>query len=61
MEWKTNVMKGWGEQCMNQCEYVRVCKQIREMCSYRDRHNMTLYNKEEGSTIIECFCTGYII
>ncbi len=25
-----NVMKSWDEMCKNECEYVRVCEQIRE-------------------------------
>ncbi len=31
-----NVMKSWDEKCFiykNECESVRVCEQIREMCS----------------------------
>ncbi len=35
-----------------------VCEQIREMCSWRDRCDMTLFNKEECSTFIEFLCTG---
>ncbi len=53
-----NVMKRWTEMCKNECESVRVSEQIREMCSWRDRCDMTLFNKEECSTIIEFFCTG---
>ncbi len=30
-------MKSWDEKCNNECESVRVCEQIREMCSWRDR------------------------
>ncbi len=29
---KCNVMKSWDEMCKNECEYVKVCEQIREMC-----------------------------
>ncbi len=51
-------LKSWDENCKNECESVRVCEQIREMCSWRDRCDMTLFNKEECSTIIEILCTG---
>ncbi len=37
-----NVMKSWDEKCKNECESVRVCEQIREMCSWRDRYDMTV-------------------
>ncbi len=30
-----NVMKSWDEKCKNECESVRVCEQIRKMCSWR--------------------------
>ncbi len=53
-----NVMKSWDAKCKNECESVRVCGQIREICSWRDRCDMTLFNKEEYSTIIEFLCTG---
>ncbi len=46
------------EKCKNECESVGVCEQIREMCNWRDRCGMALFNKEECSTIIECLCTG---
>ncbi len=46
------VMKNWYEKCKNECESVRVCEPIREMCSWRDRCDITLFNKEECSTII---------
>ncbi len=52
------VMKSYDENCNNECEFVRVCEQIREMCSWGDRCDMTLFNKEECSTIIEFLCTG---
>ncbi len=57
MEWK-NVIKSWDEKYKNECESVRVCEQIREMCSRKDRCDMILFNKEECSTIIEFLCTG---
>ncbi len=50
-----NVMKSWDEKCKNECESVGVCEQIREMCSWRDTCGMTLFNKEECSTIIEFY------
>ncbi len=50
-----NVIKSWDEKCKNECESVRACEQIREMCSWRDRCEMTLFNKEECSTIIDFF------
>ncbi len=53
-----NVMKSWDEKCKNECESVGVCEQIREMCSWRDRCGMALFNNEECSTIIEFLCTG---
>ncbi len=53
-----NVMNSWDEKCKNECESVRVCQQIREMCSLGDRCDMTLFNKEECSTIIEFLCTS---
>ncbi len=53
-----NIMKSWYEKYKNECESVRVCEQIREMCSWRDRCDMTLFNKEKCSTIIEFLCTG---
>ncbi len=53
-----NVMKGWDEKCKNEYESVRVCEQIREMCSWRDRCNMTLFNKVECGTIIEFLYIG---
>ncbi len=37
-----NVMKSWDEKCMNECESVRVCEHIREMCNWRDRCGMAL-------------------
>ncbi len=52
-----NVMK-WDEKYKNERESVRVYEQIREMCSWRDRCDMTLFNKEECSTIIEFLCTS---
>ncbi len=52
------VMKSWDEKCKNECESIRVCEQIREMCTWRNRCDMTLSNKEEGSTIIEFLCPG---
>ncbi len=48
-----NIMKYWDEKCKKECESVRVCEQMREMCSWRDRCDMTLFNKEECGTIIE--------
>ncbi len=39
-------MKSWFEKGKNECKYVRVCEQIREMCSWKDRCDMTLFNKE---------------
>ncbi len=36
---KYNIMKSWDGQCKNECKYVRVCEQIREMCSWIDRYN----------------------
>ncbi len=48
-----NVMKNWDEMCKNEFESVRVCEHIREMCSWRDRCDMTLFNKEECCT--NCF------
>ncbi len=53
-----NVMKSWDEKCKNECESVGVYEQIREMCSWRDRCGMALFNKEDGSTIIEFLCTS---
>ncbi len=53
-----NVMKSWDEKFKNECESVGVCEQIREMCSWRDRCGMALFNKEECSTIIEFLSTG---
>ncbi len=53
-----DIIKSWDVKCKNECESVWVCEQIREMCSWRDRCDMTLFNKEECSTIIECLCTG---
>ncbi len=32
-----NVIKRWDEKCKNVCEYVALCEQIREMCSWRDK------------------------
>ncbi len=40
---ESNVMKSWDEKCKNGCESVIVCEQIREMCSWRDRCDMTLF------------------
>ncbi len=37
-----NVMKRLDEKCKNECESVRVCDHIREMCSWRDRCHMTI-------------------
>ncbi len=54
---KCNVMKSGDEKYKNECESVRECEQIREMCSWRDRCDMTLFNKEECSTLIEFLCT----
>ncbi len=52
-----NVMKIWDEKCKNDCETV--CEQIREISSWRDRCDMTLFNKAEcSSRIIEFLCTG---
>ncbi len=45
-----NVMKSCDEKCKNECESVS--EQINEMCSWRDRCDMTLFNKEECSTIL---------
>ncbi len=53
-----NVMKSRDEKCKIECKSVRVCEQIREMCSWRDRFDMTLFNKEECRTIIEFLCRG---
>ncbi len=53
-----HVMKSWDEKCKNECESVRVYEKIREMCSWRDRCDMTLFNKEECSTIIEFLRTS---
>ncbi len=53
-----NIMKCWNEKCKNECESARVWERIREMCSWRDRRDMTLFNKEEFSTIIEFLCTS---
>ncbi len=55
---ESNVMKSSDEKCKNECESVRVCEQIREMCSRRNRCDLTLFNKEECSTIIEFLCTS---
>ncbi len=55
---RCNVRKRWYENCKNEHESVRVCAQIREMCNWRDRCAMTLFNKEEWCTIIEFLCTG---
>ncbi len=53
-----NVMKSCDEKCKNECKSVRACEQIRVMCSWRDRCDMTLINKEECSTIIEFLCAS---
>ncbi len=53
-----NVIKSWDEKCKNECESVRVFEQIREMCSWRNKCDMTLFNKEECSTIIEYLRTS---
>ncbi len=53
-----NIMKSWDEKCKKECESVRLCEQIREMCSWRGRCDMTLFNKEKCSTIIEFSCTS---
>ncbi len=53
-----NVMKIWDENCKNDYESVRLCEQIREMWSWMGRCDMTLFNKEECSTIIVFLCTG---
>ncbi len=58
-----NVMKSWDEKCKNECVSVRLCEQIREVCSLKggggvDKCYMTLFNKEECSLIIEFLCTG---
>ncbi len=55
-----NVMTNWNEKCKNECESIRVCEQRREMCSWR---YMTLFNKEECSTINEFLCrmSNYIV
>ncbi len=50
-----NRMTSWDEKCKNECESVRVFEQIREMCSWRNRCDMILFNKEECSTIIEFY------
>ncbi len=42
-----NVMKCWDEMYKKECESVRVCEQIREICSWRDRCDMTLFNKKK--------------
>ncbi len=47
-----NDMKSWDEKCKNDCKSVRVCEQKRKMS------DMTLFNKEECSTIIEFLCTS---
>ncbi len=39
------------EKCKNECDSVRVCERIKEMCSWRDKCDMILFNKEECSTI----------
>ncbi len=43
--------QSWDEKCKNEGE------QIKETCSWRDRCDMTLFNKEECSTTIEFLCT----
>ncbi len=48
-------MKSWDEKYKNECKSVIVYEQIRQMCSWRDRCYMNLYNKEECSTIIDFF------
>ncbi len=53
-----NVMKSSDVKCKNECESVRVYEQIREMCCWRYRCDMTLFNKKECSAIIEFICTG---
>ncbi len=50
-----NVMTCLGEKCKNECESVRLFEQIRELFSWKDRCDMTLFNKEECSTIINFF------
>ncbi len=52
-----NVIKAWMKS-VRMCESVRVCEQIREICSWRDRCDMTLFNKEECRTIIDFLCTS---
>ncbi len=42
-------MTSWDEKCKNECESVRVCEQMREMC------DIIWFNKEECSTIIEFY------
>ncbi len=35
MEWKNVMLKrSWRKWYKNECEFVRVCEQIREMCSW---------------------------
>ncbi len=36
-------MKRWDEKCKNEWESVIVCEQIREMCNWRDRCDMTFF------------------
>ncbi len=55
---ESNVMKCWNEKCKNECESVGICEQISEMCSRRDKCDMTLFKKEECCTTIEFVCTG---
>ncbi len=50
-----NVMKRWDKKYKNESE---VCEQIREMCSWKDRCDITLLNKEEYNPTIECLNTG---
>ncbi len=53
-----NYMTSWNVKCKNKCESIRLCEYIREMCSCRDKCDMTLFNKGECSTTI-VFYIGY--
>ncbi len=48
-----NVMKSWDEMCKNECEYVRVCEQIRECVTGGISVTWLCLLREECSTIIE--------
>ncbi len=41
-----NVMKSWDETCKNESDTVKVCEQLREMCSWRIRYDITLVIEE---------------